>query len=204
MTDEEVGELGCPKVTAGDVQVLTIVLTSAEPKHDIQFKVYYPDASVAQHLQASLASLGTLLGNLQYFLLQHGVHHATNGNCPIGHGYQIVVSFCSLKRFQTDSTMIRQRLEKCGVSLEPHNWVTRDKYVKHADGSPLCTSHTSTLGVSSFPGASSSLVGTIGHDIVAAECRLKLDSDCWLVQKHAHNDGTIAKLLCSGYRITLN
>jgi len=49
-----------------------------------------------------------------------------------------------------------------------------------------------------------SLIGTIGHDIVAAECHLKLDSDHWSVWKHARNDGTIAQLLCSGYRMTLN
>ena len=188
--EEEMAHIGHGRVMAADVQVLTVVLSSAGPEHDIDFKVFYPDHDTEV---ASMPSLGPLMATLQYLCLQLGKHEVTNGNCSLGNGFRIVISFRHLGPFQLDEAMVslllfsfcmlpnwqwnlqltalsllllpappqtKCRLQKYGVSLEPHNWVTIDQYNKHSNGDPFQSGAVATSSsISSFPSTSSSLIG---------------------------------------------
>jgi hypothetical protein len=60
------------------------------------------------------------------------------------------------------------------------------------------------LSISSFPSASSSLCGTISQDVNAASLRIKLPLDSWPIQDCSKARGLIAKILCSGLKISAN
>jgi hypothetical protein len=102
-TEEEMSQLGRGRVLAADVQVLTVVLSTAGPEHDINFRVFYPDHGTEV---ATMPSLGPLNASLQYLLLQLGQHEVTDGNCSLGEGYRIVISFRYLGPFQVDDAMV--------------------------------------------------------------------------------------------------
>ncbi len=96
-------QLGQHRVLATDVQVLTVVLSTASPKHDINFRVFYPDHDTKV---ASMPLLGPLNASLQYLLLQLGQHKVTDGNCSLVGGYRIVISFRHLGPFQVNDAMV--------------------------------------------------------------------------------------------------
>lgn len=110
--DKETAHLGCGRVEAADIQVLTVVLPTADSEHDITFKVYYPDHNTEV---ASMPSLGPLMATLQYLGLQLGLQEVTNGNCSLGNGFQIVISFPCLGPFQEDQAMVSLLLFSCSM-----------------------------------------------------------------------------------------
>jgi hypothetical protein len=75
---------------AADVQVLTVVLSTAGPEHAINFRVFYPNHGTEVAL---MPSLGPLNAAMQYLLHQLGQHEVTDGNCSLGRGNHIVISF---------------------------------------------------------------------------------------------------------------
>jgi hypothetical protein len=87
--------------------------------------------------------------------------------------------------------------------MDPCNWVTRDQYNKHANGSTFQAMGGTLSSIASFPGVSSSLTGTIGQDIVDSHW-IKLPKHQWPVQTRAKAGGPIAKILCSDLQVSKN
>lgn len=226
-TPDEMSLLNRAKINAIDTQVLTMVVSCAKPEHDINLRVYYPKESETEI--ASIPSLGPVHAHLQYLLMQVAEHEVSNANCPRGEGYRIVISFRCMGPFQQSRAMVRtycvdecpclfvslvltfpfppkiaERLRKHNVSLDRKDWVTKEQYNMRSDGKPIKSAAGAATSVSSFPGISSSLVGNICQNVVAADRRLQLGKDQWPALRSASAKGEIAEILRSGLILSKN
>ena len=90
------------------------------------------------------------------------------------------------------------------MSLDRRDWITRDQYNKRSNGEPFRSIVGNGPSITSFPAASSTVVGNISQNVTAASRRIKLQSDRWPLLSSASSSGPVAEVIRADVIVSRN
>ncbi len=193
---------GRERFGSSHMQVLTLVWSDVEPRHDISLEFYEANDGEMKNRLAVLDCHG-LMAHYQGFFSQLAKHRRTPGKAIEGEGERTVLTIRFTTPFQPSSEVASKRLKHFSISENHKEWVTPDKYQFRADGSPildrgLCSS------IRPFPSIGS-LLDVLRHtDPAAAEKRIDLPSDRWQIHPSARRDSDVSCLLRGCYKFSVD
>jgi len=207
MTAESEEQLGRHKVTAGDVQVLTLVVSDLQKSHGGRVEWYHPDDKDVANRLGMLPTYGTM-AHYQSLELQRAKHKVVFlGDLQSGHGFRLIITFRYTGPFQLTPEMLAGRFQTFGVRST--DWITHKDYIYDVKGDPFpgddLNSHSRSVVVS-FPGVggatSRASLAKLGSTV--ARRRIHLPSDRFRPHKSARRDSDVGKLFRECYYISID